>query len=109
MKPVILAMATAAIFAFSLSAVADNTPASAAAPAHKAELQHAAKMVKKHHHASAHVKTVQEALNKSGAKLKVDGHWGHHTEHALRAFQKAHKLKVDGRLDKATKKALGIV
>ena len=105
MKRVILAMATAATLAVTLPAIADN--AHAAAPAAKAEAK-PVKMVKKHHAPSAHVKALQEALNKHGAKLKADGYWGHKTVRAVRAFQKENKLKVTGHADKATKKALGL-
>ena len=74
-------------------------------PAHQA-----AKVApKKVHHkvvANPTVKKVQEALNKDGAKLKVDGIMGHRTRLALKGFQKSHKMKSSGKLDKATLKAL---
>ncbi len=57
---------------------------------------------------NAHVKAVQKALDKSGAKLKVDGLMGKKTEAALRAYQKKHSLKVTGTADKATLKSLGV-
>ena len=64
----------------------------------------------KHMHvaASANVKAMQEALNKSGAKLKVDGFMGKDTRAALKKFQTEHKLKDTGTGDKETLKALGI-
>ena len=64
----------------------------------------------KHMHApaSAHVKAMQEALNKSGANLKVDGFMGKDTRAALKKFQTEHKLKDTGTGDKETLKALGI-
>ncbi len=57
---------------------------------------------------SPHVKAIQKALDKSGAKLKVDGLMGKGTEGALRAYQKKHGLKVTGTADKATLKSLGV-
>ncbi len=57
---------------------------------------------------NAHVKAIQEALDKAGAKLKVDGLMGKKTEGALRAYQKKHGLKVTGTADKATLKSLGV-
>jgi peptidoglycan hydrolase-like protein with peptidoglycan-binding domain len=55
------------------------------------------------------VKWVQERLNSHGAspKLKVDSEYGPKTRDAVRAFQKAHKLTVDGIVGKATWTALG--
>ena len=53
------------------------------------------------------VRMLQDALNKNGAKLKVDGIWGKKTRMALKDFQKAKGLKVTGKVDKATKAALG--
>ncbi|MHB1566305.1 MAG: peptidoglycan-binding domain-containing protein [Acidiferrobacter sp.] len=57
---------------------------------------------------NAHVKAVQKALDKSGAKLKVDGLMGKLTEGALKKFQAKHGLTVTGTADKATLKALGV-
>ena len=57
---------------------------------------------------NAHVKAIQEALDKSGAKLKVDGLMGKETEAALKKFQATHHLKVTGTADKATLKALDV-
>lgn len=54
------------------------------------------------------VRVLQDALNKNGAKLKVDGVWGKQTRMALKEFQKAKGLKVTGKVDKATKAALGL-
>jgi peptidoglycan hydrolase-like protein with peptidoglycan-binding domain len=59
------------------------------------------KMVKKAKPANKTAK-VQSALNKNGAKLKVDGRMGRKTRAAIRAFQKSNKLKATGRLDKVT-------
>lgn len=55
---------------------------------------------------SASVKDAQEALNKQGAGLTVDGKMGPKTQAALKSFQQAHGLKATGKLDKATKAAL---
>jgi peptidoglycan hydrolase-like protein with peptidoglycan-binding domain len=60
------------------------------------------------HKGSAAVKSMQEALNKNGAKLSVDGKMGPKTRAALKSFQQGHGLKATGKLDAATKKALGI-
>lgn len=57
---------------------------------------------------NSQVKEVQRALDKNGAKLKVDGLMGKETEAALRKFQAKHHLKVTGTADKATLKALGV-
>lgn len=54
------------------------------------------------------VRALQDALNKNGANLKVDGVWGKQTKAALKEFQKAKGLKVTGKVDKATKAALGL-
>lgn len=54
------------------------------------------------------VRALQDALNTKGAKLKVDGMMGKKTRTALKAFQKENGLKVTGKVDAATKKALGL-
>jgi peptidoglycan DL-endopeptidase CwlO len=63
---------------------------------------------KKHatHAVSASVKSAQEALNKNGASLTVDGKMGPKTVAAVKSFQKTHGLKTTGRLDAKTKSAL---
>jgi peptidoglycan hydrolase-like protein with peptidoglycan-binding domain len=53
------------------------------------------------------VMMIQEALNKNGAKLAVDGRMGKMTRTALRKYQKDNGLKVTGMVDKATKAKLG--
>jgi len=53
-------------------------------------------------------RAAQEALNKQGATLTVDGKSGPETRAAIEAFQKAHGLKATGRLNKPTRAALGI-
>lgn len=55
---------------------------------------------------SAAVKSLQEALNKNGANVSVDGKMGPKTRAALKSFQQGHGLKATGKLDKATKAAL---
>jgi peptidoglycan hydrolase-like protein with peptidoglycan-binding domain len=54
------------------------------------------------------VSALQDALNKNGAKLKVDGQMGGKTKAALRNYQKANGLKVTGMADENTKKKLGL-
>ena len=46
--------------------------------------------------------TLQAALNAEGAKLKVDGLFGPRTNEAVRAYQKRHRLTVDGIVGKHT-------
>lgn len=58
------------------------------------------------HSASASVKSAQEALNRNGASLTADGKMGPKTTAAIKSFQKSHGLKVTGKLDAKTKKAL---
>jgi cytoskeletal protein RodZ len=48
------------------------------------------------------IKAVQEALNKDGYKLTVDGIVGHNTRSAIKNFQKKNDLKVTGRPDSQT-------
>jgi len=52
------------------------------------------------------IANVQTALNSKGAKLTVDGRMGPKTAAALRLFQSQHNLKLTGRPDQATLKAL---
>jgi peptidoglycan hydrolase-like protein with peptidoglycan-binding domain len=58
--------------------------------------------------ANPQVKAAQSALVSAGYKIKADGVMGKNTKKALRAFQKKNKLKVTGKLDAATKKALAL-
>ncbi len=72
---------------------------------------HGSKMMKKTHMraaASPKVKAVQEALNKTGAKLKADGFMGARTRAAIKEFQSKHGLKATGYAGPATLKALGV-
>ncbi len=48
------------------------------------------------------VMQVQEALNKQGFKLKLDGLMGPKTRGALKKYQKKNGLKVTGKTDKTT-------
>lgn len=48
------------------------------------------------------IKLVQEALNKDGYKLKVDGILGWHTSNAIKNFQKKNDLKITGQPDSMT-------
>lgn len=88
--------------------------AKAAAPAKKAEKKKAAKKTskkaakKKAVKSNPDVKAAQEALTGAGYKVKADGQMGKGTKKALKGFQKKNKLKVTGKLDTATKKALGM-
>lgn len=54
------------------------------------------------------VKNAQEALNRNGAKLAVDGKMGKKTVAAIKSFQKKNHLKATGKLDAKTKSALGV-
>jgi peptidoglycan hydrolase-like protein with peptidoglycan-binding domain len=51
---------------------------------------------------SQEIKSVQEALNKDGYKLTVDGLLGNHTRSAIKNFQKKNELKVTGTPDSPT-------
>jgi hypothetical protein len=55
---------------------------------------------------SDHIQQAQQALNQNGESLQVDGVMGSKTKAALKDFQTKHNLKVTGRLDRATRKAL---
>jgi peptidoglycan hydrolase-like protein with peptidoglycan-binding domain len=89
------------------SVMAENAPAAAPQAAHAAPMKKA--HVMKHKRAgSAEVKAIQEALNKGGAKLTVDGYLGKKTREALKAYQSTHGLKATGHADKKTREALGL-
>lgn len=90
------------------AAMADaSAPAKpAAAPAEP--MKSMKSMHTKKHAPSEMVKSIQEALNKNGAKLDVDGYWGKKTHDALKTFQSSHGLKATGHADKKTKEALGL-
>ena len=52
------------------------------------------------------VRWVQWYLNKTGAKLKIDGYFGTLTQAATQKFQKSHALVVDGIVGSKTRAAL---
>jgi peptidoglycan hydrolase-like protein with peptidoglycan-binding domain len=54
------------------------------------------------------IKDVQQALNKEGCKLKVDGRMGKHTRSALKSYQKKNGLKATGEMDEATLAKLNV-
>jgi hypothetical protein len=54
------------------------------------------------------IKEIQQALNRNGSSLTVDGVKGPRTEAALREFQKRAGLTVDGLVGPKTLKALGL-
>ncbi len=56
----------------------------------------------------AEVIALQKALIAAGYKLKVDGVFGPGTEKAVKQFQKAKGLAVDGEVDPRTREALGL-
>lgn len=62
----------------------------------------------RHHNPGPSIVSVQNALNANGAALKVDGKWGPATRKALKNFQASHNLKPTGKLNAATRKALGL-
>ena len=52
------------------------------------------------------VRDAQEALNKQGANLKVDGVMGPKTEAALKQYQQSHGMRATGELDDQTAASL---
>lgn len=66
-------------------------------------------LIPKYGNSSQDVKTVQSALNKNGARLKVDGVFGQRTRSAIIAVQKENRISpADGGLDKETLSAIGV-
>ncbi len=57
---------------------------------------------------SATVKALQEALNKQGIAVKVDGALDAATREAVKKYQSQHHLPVTGEPDKATLDKLGV-
>lgn len=106
MKKSIIALSVLGALTLGLPAMADTTatpPAAPAKPASKPMATTHKKPAMKHvMHASMAVKKAQEALNKHGAMLKVDGMMGPKTSSAIKSFQKANGLKPTGHLTKAT-------
>jgi predicted chitinase len=54
------------------------------------------------------VRQLQEALNRNGARIEVDGDFGPLTENAVTAFQRSRGLEIDGIAGPATLAALGL-
>jgi hypothetical protein len=67
-----------------------------------------AKVSKKTVKPNAKVKAAQVALTKAGFKCSPDGIMGKKTKAAIKKFQKKNGLKVNGKLDKATRAKLGV-
>jgi peptidoglycan hydrolase-like protein with peptidoglycan-binding domain len=114
-------IAVAALFGLGLASAADaqqkpmgasGSSMSSSAPAKSAAKKMPAKKMAAHKSSakagSASVKAVQEALNKNGAALKVDGKMGKATMAALKKYQSANGLKATGHVDAATKAKLGV-
>ena len=57
---------------------------------------------------SVDVKALQEALNRQGVSVKVDGVMGPATREAIKTFQGQHHLPVSGEPDEATLAKLGV-
>lgn len=97
--------------AFAIQPAAAATGASVSPPAQLAAKPAADTMKAKKkmaHKASPRVKAAQMALAQEGYKIKADGVLGPKTRAALMEYQAKHKLKANGRLDKATVAALKI-
>lgn len=109
-KSVLGATVAAALGSFYLAGVASAPATAQDKPAAKQQMNKPADKAATAKKAapSKQVMAVQEALNRNGAKLKVDGLMGNQTREALRAYQKANKLEVTGRPDRATLAKLGI-
>jgi peptidoglycan DL-endopeptidase CwlO len=94
----LLASVSGAMAASPAAAGAGTAAPQAAAPS---ATHHSAMHVK-------HVKAIQDALNKNGEQLTVDGHWGPKTRSALMDFQQKNGLKATGHFDKATREKLNV-
>lgn len=90
------------------SAMAEKAPAAALQAAAPAAVTKHAHVMKHKRAVSAQVKALQEALNKGGAKLAVDGYLGKKTREALKLYQTKHGLKSSGHADRKTLEALGL-
>lgn len=102
----VVAVSAAMLLGLTAAAGAMGDTKTPAAPAKTAIAKTTHKAAR--HAPSALVKSIQEALNKAGAKLETDGYMGRKTRAAIKAFQTAHKLKVTGHADKKTREALGL-
>jgi peptidoglycan hydrolase-like protein with peptidoglycan-binding domain len=107
MKITVIRTAAAAVLGLFCLTATLPVPAFAQDRAQATEKKMTKKTVKKAK-ASKSVMAVQEALNKNGAKLKVDGLMGKGTRAALKKYQAANGLKATGRADKATRTKLGV-
>jgi len=101
MKSLVRTVALALVVAAStlaMTGVVDNFAAFAqtAAPSASAPLS------------AATIKALQEALNKQGIAVKVDGVLGDETRAAIRSYQTQHHLPVSGEPDGATLDKLGV-
>jgi len=54
------------------------------------------------------IRQIQEALNKAGYTMEVNGKMGKETQGALSSFQRANGLTVTGRADRETLTKLGL-
>ena len=87
---------------------ATTTAANQSAMQPKATTENVAKQVANMGYANEEVMNVQQALNKMGFKLRVDGLYGPKTRAAVRSFQSQHGLTANGKLDQATLAKLNI-
>ncbi len=92
------ALALAVAGAFGLGTVTTTQPA--AAQTEKAQPKKA--------EANKGVMALQEALNRTGAGLKVDGRMGPKTRAALKDYQAKNGLKATGQLDRESRTKLGL-
>jgi len=109
-KIVSAAVALAVAGAFGLGTLATSPVLAQDQPAAKEMKKESKKASKKAGKAAANkgVIALQEALNKNGATLKVDGRMGKNTRAALKDYQSKNGLKATGKLDKATRAKLGL-
>lgn len=75
---------------------------------HPARARHAVSQSPARTASHGRIRQAQQALDHTGAKLKVDGMMGPRTRKALRRFQRAHGLKTTGGLGPKTSHLLGI-
>ncbi|MQA66488.1 MAG: hypothetical protein GEU76_11415 [Alphaproteobacteria bacterium] len=108
-KIVSAAVALAVAGAFGLGTLATSPVLAQDQPMTK-EMKDGKKAGKKAGKAAANkgVMALQDALNKNGASLKVDGRMGKNTRAALKDFQSKNGLKATGKLDKASRAKLGM-
>ena len=102
----VVAVSAAMLVGLAVTAGAMGATKTPAATAKTATVDTGHKVAK--HAPSALVKSIQEALNKNGAKLKADGYMGKKTRAAIKTFQIEHKLKATGHADKKTRETLGL-